>query len=487
MYYNIRLFSILCLLILLSACQTNPGKKEQVEDVIAADLSTLDVDWVTLQADVETQLQAREFGLAAITIERMISAAGDDLERWDYLRSALISLPFDVGQPLVEQLNQLPVMQGNADQAYGMSKVYMHYKQYPEAIDWSTRAIGLENRAQFYFWRARIYAINDQNDLSQADFKYLLDLEPENKEYQVQYASLLQQKGEYEAAQNILAQQEGSFWNGYKRIIFALQAEDTPLAQQLYQELRDSPYDAMEADQYFQLGEVAYWLDKNEESIRLLEAVNSGNNFFEARLLLARVLVQSGQSERALVILKQIQSASAEYAINAYLIESSIHQNEEQYDRAWYILNQGLQLFKDDEQLLYARAMLAESQDNLESMEKDLMHLLELDPENANAMNALGYSWANRGMRLQESKQYIQQAYQLEPDSAAIIDSMGWVYYRLGDLVQAEKYLRMAIEVGPADQEIFHHIIEVLEANNKPAEADAFRRQAREQFPDGEF
>ena len=482
---NIRLFSILCLLILLSACQTNPEKNQEIEQAETS-LPSSESNWVTLQADVERQLQAREFGLAQLTIERMVEAAGNDLARWDYLRSALISLPFDISRPTVSRISTLPVLRNDADQAYGMSKVFMHYKMYAEAIEWSSRAILLDDQSKFYFWRARIYAINDDNEASEADFKKLLEREPDNLEYQVQYASLLQQKGDYAAAQQMLAQQEPSFWNGYKRIIFALQAEDMVLAESLYQALRNSGQDAAEADEYFQLGEVAYWLDKTDESIALLEQVGSGNNFFEARLLLARVLVQSQQPERALVILRQIQSASAEYAINAYLIESSIHQNEKNYDQAETVLNQALQLFKDDQQLLYARAMLAESQDDLATLEKDLTHVLRLSPDNANAMNALGYSWANRGIRLQEAKAYIEKAYALDPDSAPIIDSMGWVYYRLGDLVKAEKYLRMAIEKGPADPEIYQHIIEVLEAKNS-AEAEEFRQKARELFPDKDF
>ncbi|WP_395375543.1 tetratricopeptide repeat protein [Marinicella sp. W31] len=486
MRYNIRLFSIFCLLIVLAACQTNPDKPQENNET-GANLPSTDLDWVSLQASVEEQLQAREFGLAQITIERMVEAAGDVLGRWDYLRSALISLPYDISKPTVERISSLPVLRNNADQAYGMSKVFMHYKMYDEAIEWSSRAIDLEDRAKFYFWRARIYAINDNNDASESDFKKLIAREPDNLEYQVQYASLLQQKGDYAAAQQLLSEQEPSFWNGYKRIIFALQAEDMPLAESLYQELRNGSYDAAEADEYFQLGEVAYWLDKTEESIALLEQVGSGNNFFEARLLLARVLVQSQQPERALVILRQIQSASAEYAINAYLIESSIHQNEAQYDRASTVLNQALQLFKDDQQLLYARAMLAESQDDLASMEKDLMHILKLSPDNANAMNALGYSWANRSLRLQEAKQYIEKAYELDPKNAPIIDSMGWVYYRLGDLDKAEKYLRMAIELGPADAEIYLHIIEVLDVKGETGKAQEFRQKARELFPDRDF
>lgn len=460
--------------------------KSSETDASSADQNSIDVDWVSLQAAVETQLQSREFGLAQVTIERMMDVAGDDIKRWDYLRSALISLPYDISKPSIERLSTLPQLRNNPDQAYGMSKVFMHYEQYQQAIDWSSRAIELEDRSQFYFWRARIYAINDQNAASEADFKRLLKREPENKEYQVQYASLLQQKGDYAAAQQLLKEQEPSFWNGYKRIIFALQAEDMPLAESLYQELRDSDFDAADADQYFQLGEVAYWLDKTDESIQLLEQVGSGNNFFEARLLLARVLVQSQQPERALVILRQIQSASAEYAINAYLIESSIHQNEERYDQAESVLNQSLQLFKDNHQLLYARAMLAESQDDLETLEKDLLRILETDPENANAMNALGYSWANRGIRLEEARDYIESAYALE-QSTPIIDSMGWVYYRLGDLEKAEKYLRMAIEAGPADPEIYSHIIEVLEVKGQSEEANEFRKRGRELFPDNDF
>lgn len=467
----------LALLLLTSGCGSNQNKKSRLN-------SALDDDWLTLQTEVETQLGGQQFGIARDTINKLIKQAGKDIKRWYYIHSAIISLPEDIASPLISEISKISANKKQPDLAFGLSKVYMNYKQHEAAIEWVNRAIDMEPRSEFYFWRARVYALNNQNDVADADFRHLLKADPDNSDYQIQYANLLQQKGDYQAAQKILAQQDESFFNGYKRIIFALQANDQAMASKLYRQLRASTHDAGNVDEYFQLGEVAFWLDLPKESIQLLEQVNSGDAFFEARLLLARVLIDQKEYERAQVILKQIQSASAEYAISAYLIESSIYQNQNNIKQTYQVLNEGLMLFKDDPQLLYGRAMLAESEDDLDKMERDFKRIIELDPKNADAMNALGYSWANRNMRLQEAQSHIEKAYAIKPDNAAIIDSMAWVYYRLGDLKNAEKYIRMAIQKSSDDAEIYQHIIEILQVVDKQAEADKYTLEARKLFPD---
>ena len=141
-----------------------------------------------------------------------------------------------------------------------------------------------------------------------------------------------------------------------------------------------------------------------------------------------------------------------------------------QSDRAWNTLQQALKQYPDDLNLLYSRAMLAEKRNDLDQMERDLRAIIKREPDNAMALNALGYTLSDRTTRYTEAKALIQQAYDLNPDDPAVLDSLGWVNYRLGNLDEAERLLRQALERFP-DQEVAAHLGEVLWANGKQREA----------------
>jgi Flp pilus assembly protein TadD len=129
--------------------------------------------------------------------------------------------------------------------------------------------------------------------------------------------------------------------------------------------------------------------------------------------------------------------------------------------------------------------MTAEKLSRLDVQESQLKKLIQIKPDYAQAYNALGYSWADRNERLTEAKDLIEKALKIAPDDAAIIDSMGWVLYRLGDLVRAEDLLRRAYEAQP-DPEIAAHLGEVLWKANKHAEADRVWRGALAKAPNDE-
>jgi Flp pilus assembly protein TadD len=142
-----------------------------------------------------------------------------------------------------------------------------------------------------------------------------------------------------------------------------------------------------------------------------------------------------------------------------------------------------LQEYPDQTDLLYDHAMAAERLDRIDDMEKSMRRLIELRPDHAHAYNALGYSLADRSLRLPEARSLIEKALALLPDDAHIMDSMGWVMFRQNDMAGALKFLRKAYAVR-READIGAHLGEVLWSTGQRDEARAIWREVKAREPD---
>jgi len=152
---------------------------------------------------------------------------------------------------------------------------------------------------------------------------------------------------------------------------------------------------------------------------------------------------------------------------------------------AFDLLGQALQKTPDQPELLYDHALTAEKLERFEILESNLKRLIQLKPDHAHAYNALGYSFADRNMRLPEAKQLIEKALELAPSDYFIVDSLGWVLYRMGDLKGAARELRRAWE-GRPDGEIGAHLGEVLWALGERDEARRVWQESLKASPESE-
>src|SRR5690606_8904862 len=166
--------------------------------------------------------------------------------------------------------------------------------------------------------------------------------------------------------------------------------------------------------------------------------------------------------------------------IPSFQMAAEVYMMQDSADNAIAILSEGLRFFQNQSDLLYSRALVFAQQANVTAAEEDLMKIIEQQPEHADALNVLGYTWADNDMNLDQAYDYIKQAHLLKPDSKAILDSMGWVYFKRGDFIKAEYYLRAALNDKLTDEETLRHLIVVLEAQNKHEEARFFIDQLKQ-------
>ncbi|MFG0634474.1 tetratricopeptide repeat protein [Pseudomonas sp. xss_2] len=267
----------------------------------------------------------------------------------------------------------------------------------------------------------------------------------------------------------------------YSLALVCLENKDWDEAEGYLQELveRDSNVDAA----HLNLGRIREERNDPEAALREYALVGSGPDYLPAQLRQADILIANGRGSEASRLLAEAREAQPDYAIQLYLIEAESYGNNGKDAQADQVLQQAIKRYPDDLNLLYTRAMLAEKRGDLAEMEKDLRAIIAREPENAMAINALGYTLADRTTRYAEAKQLIEKAHQLTPDDPAVLDSLGWVNYRLGNLDEAERLLRQALERFP-DHEVAAHLGEVLWANGKRREARQVWAKAFQAQPD---
>ena len=210
------------------------------------------------------------------------------------------------------------------------------------------------------------------------------------------------------------------------------------------------------------------WLKKIDDPRRALEV--------QARR--ATLLARQGRLDEARNTLRLAPERTPEDARAKLVAEAGMLREVKRWGEAYAVLAAASQRFTGDADLLYEQAMMAEKIDRMDDAERLLRQVIELKPDNAHAFNALGYSLADRNLRLPEARQLIQRALELAPGDPFITDSLGWVEYRMGNLDEALRLLRRAYAARP-DAEIGAHLGEVLWASGQRDEARRVWRDAR--------
>ncbi|MGB2287576.1 MAG: tetratricopeptide repeat protein [Porticoccaceae bacterium] len=217
---------------------------------------------------------------------------------------------------------------------------------------------------------------------------------------------------------------------------------------------------SLRADAQFHMGTISETNGDTTNAIKHYAQVRFGRNYLPAVSRLTLLLNQQYGLSAARQNLQRLRAEQPEQAVTLFQIESNLLVSLEKSEEALSILSDGLKAFPNDTQLLYARSMVAEQQDDFVLAEKDLRTLIAMDENNAMALNALGYSMILHTDRHQEAQRLIKRAYLLNPGDPAIIDSMGWVLFKLGQLTEALDYLQKAFDLLP-DPEIAAHLGEV--------------------------
>ncbi|HBP49477.1 tetratricopeptide repeat protein [Pseudomonas sp.] len=462
----------------------DPGVSERafrIAEYLGADQAALDTSliWVkNAPDDIEAQRAAAiqlarngRYDESLVYMEKVLQAKGDT--HFDFLALAAIETDADTRAGLQKSFDSLLAKHpDNGQLIFGKALLMQQDGDAEGALKLLEKNPPQNGEVAPILLRARLLQSLNRGDEALPLLKKSVSQYPDDKRLGLTYARTLVEQNRMAEAKvqfaSLVEQYPEDDELRFSLALVCLEGKSWDEAEGYLQELieRDSHVDSA----HLNLGRIAEERNDPEGALVEYALVGPGSEYLPAQLRQADILISHGRGAEASKKLASARGAQPDYAIQLYLIEAETLAANNQSDRAWNTLQQALKQYPDDLNLLYSRAMLAEKRNDLDQMERDLRAIIKREPDNAMALNALGYTLSDRTTRYTEAKALIQQAYDLNPDDPAVLDSLGWVNYRLGNLDEAERLLRQALERFP-DQEVAAHLGEVLWANGKQREA----------------
>ena len=236
----------------------------------------------------------------------------------------------------------------------------------------------------------------------------------------------------------------------------------------------------------FYLGRIELGRQNPSKALVWFDRAEAGGYGFEADMAAVSLLLSQKELTEAEARINKMDGKYPEQHPRILMMKAELYNQWGKYQEAYDVLSLALKDAPDNRDVLYARALIAERLDKLDVLEADLLKILEKNPDDVGALNALGYTLTDRTQRFDDAEKYLQKAIQLQPDEAVIVDSYGWLQFKRGKYDLALEYLKKAYD-KQQENEIAAHIAEVLWTIGKEKEARDFFEPIFKKFPDDEY
>ncbi len=337
------------------------------------------------------------------------------------------------------------------------------------------------NEIRHSYQKSRILQATGQNQSAVEIFASMVERFPDNKRLRLRYA-------------NILIRQDVPQAQKQFQILHENQPDDPDilltlaLVQQENKELEGAKLSFKKLilmnqrvdEAYFGLGQLALENNKTQQAIESFEQVKDTNLRFRSVNSIAHAIdKEEGLSAARTFFASKRADFDEDGRDQLTIAEAAMVYQKDGFNETLKIYNESLQKSPNNTTLLYSRALLLSENSDIEKAERDFLKIIEIKPDSATALNAWGYTLADKTQRYSEARDYIRRAYELQPNEAAILDSMGWVEYKLGNLTSALSFLERAMTTLP-DDEIAAHLGEVLWQSGQTEKAKTIWRQGLE-------
>jgi len=428
--------------------------------------------------------RARQVLAALLANEQKLDSAQTHFEQW------LAADRENVGQSFLQLSSLLARNKDHKAVSALMQKLAQPYREVPEArlataqAAWNAgeEALALgESSAALKLrpdWElaALFHAQALQRKSPDAALAFLaeyLKTHPQAKDARLNYARLLVAQKRYpDARKQFEALVEHFPQNADVTMavaLLAMQANDYEAAETQLKRALEAGYGEPDVARLY-LGQLNEERKRYDEALKWYGAVQPGEQYMSAQSRYAGVLAKQGRLTEARKHLQQVDATNPEQRVRLTQAEAQLLRDANAHKEAFELLGGALQKMPENPDLLYDYAMAAEKMDRIDLLEESLRKLIKIRPDHAHAYNALGFTLADRNVRLTEAHELLTRALKLAPDDAFIMDSMGWVLYRMGRNREALEQLRRAYALRP-DAEIAAHLGEVLWAEGEQDEA----------------
>ena len=320
-----------------------------------------------------------------------------------------------------------------------------------------------------------------------AFYQEFLNKNPKSNEVRLEYAKALTNIKKYDEAKiqflklvnSSLASSEISLTVA----LLSMELDDNILAEKYFMQSLDRGH-SKPAQIYIYLSGIYDDRGDFDEALTWLKKITSGEYFLDSRILMAEFIAKYNSVDSAIEMLEGLKKRNL--LPNEKLIilrnKASLLLMENRNQDAYDLMKLEEEVFKDSHEFKFDYAMVSEKMGNTLLMEQLLLEAIKLKPDYSTAYNALGYSYADRNIKLQVAKRYIEIALSYEPNNHYILDSMGWIHFKLGNLDIASQYIKKAYAINE-DPEIAAHLGEILWTQGKKKEAKEVWENSLNRYP----
>lgn len=327
-----------------------------------------------------------------------------------------------------------------------------------------------------------------------AFYHEFLERHPDANEIRINLAKLLVSQKQYDAAKKeyplIIERAQNDPAKNSAEVtaivgLLSYQSADYAAAEDYFKQSLNLGF--KDADQiYIYLGQTAEKQNQDQAAIAWYQKITAGARHLEAQISLASVIARTQSVDKAIEFLDAVEDLNTEQQIIVIQSQASLLTKAKRYNDAFTLLENTVKNLPNTPDLVYDYALAAERLQKFELMESELRKAIAAKPDFAGAYNALGYSFADRNIRLNEAVSLIEKALTISPNDHYILDSLGWAHYRKGNLDKALKYLQQAYDANP-DPEIAAHLGEVLWLKGQHDKAKKIWGEALSVNPDNEI
>jgi tetratricopeptide (TPR) repeat protein len=432
------------------------------------------------ESAVVAMLNIGDYLGAEYHIVQILDLMNDSTEGW-VLVSGLLAAAGDPvrADAVLEEVLAQRKSASSGDVFYARSQLAVQSRKLQKAFELARQAVEQDpERVEFLAWAARL-ALN--LELPETALEFIgraWQLDPEDHDLTLAYADLLARTGNPGRAREVMRGMQQTPDVMFSRIMFEIVSAEQAAAVELFEEFDAMTFPDPQEKAFYQ-AQAAEALGYDQRAISLYGQVVSGERALAAAIRRAELMAQLGDMAGARGALAELRLQPSSLAVEeSWLAEARILRQAGELDQAFQLLEQAVEDMPKSVPLLYTRALLAAELGWVDVAEQDLRVIIAQQPENAAALNALGYTLADQTERYDEAEALIRQAYILQPHEASIIDSMGWVAYRQGRLAEAEDFLRRAWKMDQ-NPEIAAHLGEVLWVQGKKDQAVRAWREAQ--------